>query len=87
MPPRDPRLCPALETAPPDAVKNVGVLSFPELWKVRFGGKAENWHAVRVTARNISPPWREVVHCYWSIAGSTWTEDYFFDGSKMNRVA
>lgn len=86
VPPRDPRLRPALEVARPAAVTDLEVLASPEPWSFRFGGEGENWHPVRVRARGTSPDRRPVVQVEWSIGGSTFEETYYADGGAPGKM-
>lgn len=83
MPPRDPRLCPALERAmPSDAVPGSAVVcSPPDRLEVLFGDGS--WHPVSVRARRRDRCGREVVQIEFCAEGSTWGEAYLFNAERM----
>lgn len=74
MPPRDPRLCPALERALPcDAAPGSSrVPERPEPLEVLFGDGA--WHLVSVRAWRRDRYGRDVVQVEWHIGGETFGE-------------
>jgi hypothetical protein len=87
MPPRDPRLCPALERAlPADSPgRDPGWRDGLDLpWRFLFGD--HEWHPVAVRARWTDRHGRLVVQIEWHAAGSTWEETYLFDGEKAREV-
>jgi len=82
MPPRDPRLCPALERSlPADAVPGGPRLSVREPWLVLFGDGQE--HQVTVRAWRKDRQDRDVIDVEWHAAGDTWGESYRADLRKM----
>jgi hypothetical protein len=87
MPPRDPKLCPALERALPrdspgrDPGRRDG-LNLP--WDLVFGD--HEWHRVRARAWWTDRLGREVVEIEWHADGSTWGESYIVDRSRMREV-
>lgn len=87
MPPRDPRLCPALERALPadspgrDPGWRDG-LGLP--WRFLFGD--HEWHPVSVRGWWTDRRGREVVQVEWHADGSTWEETYIVDWSRMQEV-
>lgn len=86
MPPRDPKLRPALERALPadDVPGSTRVLPWPERWLVVFGDGER--HLVWVRARRTDRLGRETVDLEWYAAGSTWTESYLAAPAKMRRL-
>lgn len=86
MPPRDPRLCPALERALPADDPDPGNPSAEwrgdfSPWQFLFGDGA--WHPVTVRAWWLDKAGREVVQIEWSIAGETFGDSYIADPGKM----
>jgi hypothetical protein len=82
MPPRDPRLCPALERAlPADSPgRDPGYRDDRSPWLFLFGDR--QWHPVTVVAWWTDRHSREIVQIEWHIDGSTWDESYVFDAAK-----
>ncbi len=87
MPPRDPRLCPALDRAMPadDVPGTARVPEWPERWLVLFG--SGEWHPVRVRAWWTDRHGRRVVQVEWHADGSTWEGSYLADPDRMREVA
>lgn len=86
MPPRDPRLRPALERALPEDLKpgTTQVCDFPEPWSIQFGGEAKEWHNVSVRAWALDVRGREVIDVEWFTPdGLAWSESYVAQRSKM----
>lgn len=87
MPPRDPRLCPALERALPGDSPG-----HDPGW--RDGGNAPwlflfgdgEWHRVSVRAWWADKFARQVVQIEWYAAGSTWGEAYLVSEERMREV-
>ena len=86
MPPRDPRLCPALERAlPADAVPGSSVTcSPPDRLLVLFGDGL--WHPVSVRARWRDRHGRTVVQLEWHIEGETFGEAYLYDAERAREA-
>jgi hypothetical protein len=82
MPPRDPRLCPALERALPDddVPGSTRVLDWPEPWKVLFG--SGEWRTVRVRQRGRDVRGREVIGVEWFAEGEAWSGSYVVDSER-----
>lgn len=83
MPPRDPRLCPALEAALPAGSPGSAGGYRPDRsrWLVLFGDGEEH----PVTARGwwTDRHGRAVVQVEWSIATETWGGAHLFDAELM----
>lgn len=92
MPPRDPKLCPALKRALPGdyAPGSVRVLDWPERWECEFGETGENgdpvWRVIRVRSRARNLDGRETILAEWDAGGSTWTEWYQVDAERMREA-
>lgn len=86
VPPRDPRLCPALERAlPADAVPGSAVvLEQPEPWLVLFG--SGEWRTVHVRQRSRDRSGREVIGVEFYIDGGAWSGSYVADPEKMQET-
>lgn len=86
MPPRDPRLRPALERALPadDVPGPTTVLDWPERVLVLFGDG--EWHPVNVLTRGADRQGREVIGVDWFAGGETWTESYVADRTRMREA-
>jgi len=86
MPPRDPRLCPALDRAMPgDSVESSGYREDDNApWDFLFG--SGEWCRVSVRAWWRDRLGREVVQIEWHISGSTYGETYLADPEKMREV-
>jgi hypothetical protein len=86
MPPRDPRLCPALERAlPADSLGgDPGYRPDRSPWLFLFGDG--EWHPVSVRAWQRDRHGREVVQVEWSADGSTWGGSYIADRSRMREA-
>jgi hypothetical protein len=82
VPPRDPRLRPALERALPAGSPghDPGCRSDRSPWLFLFGDG--EWHRVTVRAWWRDCLGRQVVQIEWHINGSTWEETYLFDNEK-----
>jgi len=75
MPPRDPRLCPALERAlPAGDVPGGEYRPVREPCLVMFGDG--QWHQVTVRARRKDRLGRDIIDIEWHAAWSTWNESY-----------
>lgn len=87
MPPRDPRLCPALKRALPGDHKTgtTRVTEAPEPWSVQFGGESKRWHDVHVVAWAMDNRGREIADVEWYIDGFAWNESFIAERSKMRR--
>jgi hypothetical protein len=89
VPPSDPGLCPDLQVARPDDFEGAvsSPVTFPEPWKVKFGGRAGKWHDVSVIGRAFcpGPDSREIVDIEWSARRERWTETYFAEPGKMRK--
>lgn len=84
MPPRDPRLCPALEVARPgDSVNASGHRSDRSPWLMLFGDG--QWHRVQARAWWTDKYGRGVVQVQWHAAGDTWEETYLVAGPEKMR--
>jgi hypothetical protein len=90
MPPRDPKLRPALEVARPGDFKGARheLAPFPEPWRILFGRESDSsqedkWQNANVTGRWYTPDGREIVNVEWSARGERWTETYFAVEAKM----
>jgi hypothetical protein len=83
VPPRDPRLRPALEVARPadDVPGSTHVLDWPEPWLVLFG--SGEWRTVRVRQRGRDVRGAEVIGVEWFIDGEAWSGSYVADPEKM----
>lgn len=82
MPPRDPRLRPALERALPcDSGTFRGYRADGGRLLVLFGDR--EWHPVRVLARWTDRQGREVVQIEWTADASTWTGSYLADAGRV----
>lgn len=82
MPPRDPRLCPALERAHPADSPGPGTPVYePGSREILFGDG--EWHLVHVRAAWTDRYGRTVVSCEWHTGADTWTESYLVDEAKM----
>lgn len=87
MPPRDPRLCPALERALPadspgrDPGWRDG-LNLP--WRFLFGDG--EWHVVRARAWWTDRHGRAVVEIEWHAAGDTWNESYLVNREHIRET-
>jgi hypothetical protein len=85
VPPRDPRLCPALEVARPgdsgifDEYRSDG-----SPWLVLFGDHA--WHHVSVRAWWRDRYGRDVVQVEWYAVGSTWEDGYLVNPDRMREI-
>jgi hypothetical protein len=85
MPPRDPRLRPALERAlPGDSGIFDGYRDDNSPWRFLFGDG--EWHPVSVRAWWTDRHGRTVVQVEWHAAGSTWEESYLFDEEKAREI-
>jgi hypothetical protein len=85
MPPRDPRLCPALDRAlPGDSGIFLGYRTDDAPWRFLFGDGEE--HPVTVRAWWLDKYGRQVVQIEWSIDGSTWSESYIVDLGRMREA-
>jgi hypothetical protein len=85
MPPRDARLCPALERAlPGDSIDYTDYRVVRELREVLFGDG--DWHPVTLRAVWRDRGGRWVAKLEWSIGGETWTEALLVD-EKKDRAA
>ena len=86
MPPRDPRLCPALERAlPADSPgRDPGYRTDRSPWLFLFGDR--EWHRVQARAWWRDRLGREVVQIEWHAAGSTWSESYLVDRTRMRET-
>lgn len=86
MPPRDPRLCPALDRAlPGDSGGHAGYRPDANApWDFLFGDG--QWHRVSVRAWWLDRLDRQVVLIEWHAAGSTWSETYLASAEKMREV-
>jgi hypothetical protein len=86
MPPRDARLCPALERAlpgdsdqdPPDYRRVM------RPYEILFGDG--EWHPVTIRARWSDKAGRLVVKVEWSAAGERWTETYIAEREKVREA-
>jgi hypothetical protein len=88
MPPRDPRLRPALERALPGDLKpgTTRVCDFPEPWSIQFGGEAKEWHDVSVRAWAADNRRREVIDVEWFTPdGFAWSESFVAERAKMRK--
>jgi hypothetical protein len=85
VPPRDPRLCPALERAlPADDAGYSDYHDGPGYREVLFGDGGWRFVTVKAWWRNAAG--RVVVQVEWSIEGETWTEDYLADPKRMREA-
>ena len=86
MPPRDPRLCPALERAlPADDVPGTSrIPDWPELHLVLFGGG--EWHPVSVRSWSTDRYGRTTIGVEWHIDGETWGESYLVDRDRIREM-
>ena len=85
MPPRDPRLCPALEVARPgDSGIFDGYRSERMPWLVLFGDG--EWHQVEVRGWWRDRHGREVAEVEWHIDGGTWSESFVVDSKRMREA-
>jgi hypothetical protein len=85
LPPRDPRLRPALERADPgDSGIFDGYRADDSPWRFTFGDGEE--HPVTVRGWWLDKRGRQVVGIEWRIAGSTWNESYLVASEKMREV-
>jgi hypothetical protein len=86
MPPRDPRLCPALERAlPADSPgHDSGYRSDQSPWMFLFGDG--EWHPVSARAWWTDRDGRGVVQIEWHADGSTWEETYLVDHARMQET-
>lgn len=83
MPPRDPKLCPALDRAmPADDVPGT-MRDDGTLWDFLFGDG--DYHPVTVRAWRTDRLGRDVIDIEWHAAGATWGESYRVDRSKIRR--
>jgi hypothetical protein len=83
MPPRDPKLCPALDRAmPADDVAGT-MRDDGTIWLVLFGDGEE--HSVTVRAWRTDRLGRDVVDVEWYAAGTTWGESYIADLDRIRR--
>lgn len=85
MPPRDPRLCPALEHAHPADSPDPGPADFPLGSREILFGDGE-WHLVHVRAAWTDRYGRTVVSCEWHIEADTRSGAYLVDEAKMREV-
>lgn len=85
-PPRDPRLCPALEVAlPADSPgRDPGHRADNSPWLFLFG--SGEWHRVTARAWWTDRRGREVVQVEWHAGGSTFDETYVVDRERMREV-
>lgn len=86
MPPRDPKLCPALEVAKPGDDPRPGDPAAEHRsdfspWEFLFGDG--EWHPVTVRAWWLDKLNRQVVQIEWSINGETWGESYRVEPEKV----
>lgn len=82
MPPRDPRLCPALERAlPADDVRGGPYRADGQRWLVLFGDG--DWHPVTVRAWRKDRYGRDVIGIEWHAALETWGESYVAEPGKI----
>lgn len=83
MPPRDPRLCPALEVARPDDFTGVRrePVPFPEPWLMEFG--SGEWREVSVTSRWFRTDGREIVQVDWVADDWHGSETYWASRDQM----
>lgn len=86
MPPRDPRLCPALERAlPADSPgRDPGYRDDRSPWLLLFGDR--EWHPVTVVAWWTDRHGKGVVQIEWHIDGSTYDESFIVDHSRMRET-
>jgi len=87
MPPRDPRLCPALEVARPgdSPGRDPGYRDGENApWDFLFGD--HEWHRVSVRAWWRDRLGREVVQIEWHADGSTWEESYVVNHGRMRAI-
>jgi hypothetical protein len=86
MPPRDPRLCPALERAlPADSPgHDPGYRPDRSPWLFLFGDG--EWRPVSVRAWWRDRHGREVVQVEWHADGGTYGESYLADPEKMREA-
>lgn len=86
MPPRDPRLCPALEVARPgdSPGHDPGYRSDLSPWLFLFGDGG--WHQATVRAWWHDRHGREVVQVEWNAAGSAWEGAYVVDRDRMREA-
>lgn len=85
MPPRDPRLCPALRRALP--ANSEGYTEWKHdgrLHEALFGDGL--WHAVTVKARWLDRHRRAVVQLEWSIGAESWGESYLADSERIREA-
>jgi hypothetical protein len=86
VPPRDPRLCPALERAVPadSPGRDPGYRPDSSPWEFLFGDG--EWHQVKAVAWWTDRNGRDVVQIEWHIGGSTFEETYLVDLAKMREM-
>jgi hypothetical protein len=86
VPPRDPRLRPALEVARPadSPGHDPGYRSDRSPWLFLFGDG--EWHQVTVRAWWRDRLGREVVDIQWHIDGDTWEETYLASPERMREI-
>lgn len=86
MPPRDLRLCPALEVALPADSPGHDPSYRPDrtLWEFLFGDGG--WHTVTAVAWWTDRHGRPVVQIEWHAASSTWEETYIVDEGRMREA-
>lgn len=85
MPPRDPRLCPALDRAlPGDSGIFLGYRDDNSPWRFVFGD--HEWHPVSVRAWWTDRYGRSVVQVEWHINGSTYEESFVVDRERMREI-
>lgn len=89
MPPRDPRLCPALERALPGDLRpgSTRACDAPEPWSIQFGGSSREWHDVSVRAWALDNHGGEVIDVEWFTPdGLAWSEGYVDEREKMRKL-
>jgi len=86
VPPRDPRLCPALDRAlPADSPgRDPGYRGERSPWLFLFGD--HEWHPVTVRARWTDRHGREVVEIEFRAGGDTYGEAYLAEPEKMREI-
>lgn len=85
MPPRDPRLCPALKRSMPgDSVPGGEIRFTRDPWLILFGDG--QWHQVEVRAWRKDRHGRVVVDIEWRIQGEMWGESYVADAERMREA-
>lgn len=85
MPPRDPRLCPALERAlPGDSGTFDGYRPDRSPWLFLFG--SGEWHPVSARGWWTDRQGRPVVQVEFHIDGSTYGEAYLVDPERMREA-